>query len=346
MLETNREYFERLNIIPWHEAGYTGKRGVAATQEGWDTKRYNLRNQVAMGNPRLLSESAHPINTAKCFFEIAPDKKLIQLPYSVTLKNGLPVDIENSDFVNIVYKAIKTMKIDIMWGAMISPVNGCWLDKYLSKISPRFAYYMNISRDCGDGANRMLNSKYVHGVGSYYYNTETGLRNPASDKDDRADALTHVPMHLYIPYSNEDYGRKENSRKFYGASCAAPILAGMMSLVNDLFVEKTGVPLGSAEARRFIRDHSIKIGYNFSIFKLPNPEDVVVEDYVNSKLITIHDINDRELIKEDEEDAIISALNSGLMHLDNQGNFNPDSPVTNAQFAKMVLKILEREGSD
>jgi len=119
-----------------------------------------------------------------------------------------------------------------------------------------------------------------------------------------------------------------------------------MCLVNDLFIEKTGVPLGSSEARRFIRDHSTKIGHNFSIFKLPNPEDVVVEDYISNRLITIHDINDRALIKADEEDAIVSALNSGLMQLDDRGNFNPDSPVTNAQFAKIVLKILEREGSD
>lgn len=337
MLLKNTELFEHLNILSWHDAGYTGSRGVAATQEGWDVSRYNYKNLVTMGDATLLSESAHPINTAKCFFEIAPDRKLIQLPYkfSTTL---------TPTFFTTMYNTIHTLKVDIMWGAIISPMDGKILDPYLAQISETFNYYMNVCTDNGDCENKMLSSSYIQGIGSYYIDEATGAPTPIGSAAIRKNAITHVPTHLYIPYTNDsDYHNTANCRRFSGASCAAAILAGMMALVNDFFIDKTGYPLSNAGSRAFIRKYSIPVCHGFNLFRLPNPDEIQIEDFSDNHLYTIFDIANRASIPPESVDDILFALNMGYMNLDENGNFDATAPVTNEQLAQIIHRMLNHK---
>lgn len=332
MLDKNLPLFTRLNILPWYEAGYTGSRGLSATQEGWDIARYNYKGLVTMGDVSMLSDSAHPINTAKCFFEIAPDRKLIQLPFRYN--NEL-----STSFFTTVFSALNRFNIDIMWGAITSPIDGKYLDPYLSQVASKFSYYMNVSNDAGEGTNKLLSSKYIHGVGAYYFDEKTGVPIPIENMKNRNNAITHVPSNLYIPYTNDEYGPMANCRKFSGASCGAAILAGMMALVNDMFLDKTGYPLSSAAAKTFIRKHSLNVGYGFNMFRLPDPDEVYIDEYVDKHVVTVHDITNRSEISAESIDAILFAINQGFMELNEEGQFDTTKPVTQEQLAIVIDRL-------
>ena len=338
MLDRNRDMFHWLNISTWHDAGYTGTRGLTATQEGWDISRYNYRGQITMGDTTLLSESAHPINAAKCFFEIAPDRKLIQLPYKISSSKS-STEI-SSTFFTTVFDAVKRLGVDIMFGAIISPADGKYLDPYLSQVAETFTYYMNSSNDSGNTVNRMISSKYIHGIGSYIMDERTAIPTPIGGEEIINNSLTYVPTHLYIPYTNGEYKNNSNCRRFSGASCASPILAGMMSLVNDFFIEQTGLPLSSAGSKKFIKAHSTTIGNGFRLFRLPDPDTINIKEFTEDRLSSIYDIGDGYLIDPELVDEVLYVLNRGYMHLDEEGNFNPNQPVTNIQMAEILAKIL------
>lgn len=59
MLPQNKAMFDALGITKWHEAGYTGKRGLSITYE----------------NPTCN----HGYETASVFHEVAPDRQLVQV---------------------------------------------------------------------------------------------------------------------------------------------------------------------------------------------------------------------------------------------------------------------------
>lgn len=338
MLEKNSDIFDWLNIKVWHDAGYTGTKGLTATQEGWDTSRYNYKNQVVMGDTTLLSDSAHPINTAKCFFEIAPDRKLIQLPYKISSsRNETSI---SATFFATVLDTVRRLHVDVMFGALVSPVDGRYLDHYLAQVGDFFTYYMNSSSDSGEFANQMVLSTHIHGIGAYELDERTGFPKPIGGPTIVNRSLAYVPTHLYIPYANTEYTSKSNCRKFSGASCAAPIMAGMMSLVNDFFISQTGLPLSNSAAKKFIRAHSTTIGNGFRLFRLPNPEDIDIKEYLEGRLASVYDINDGHQIDPELVDEVLYVLNKGYMHLDEEGNFAPDTAVTRIELAAILARIL------
>lgn len=338
MLDKNRDLFHWLNISAWHDAGYTGTRGLTATQEGWDTTRYNYKGLITMGDTAMLSESAHPINTAKCFFEIAPDRKLIQLPYKMaSSKNSTEI---SSTFFTTVFDAVKRLGVDIMFGAIISTADGKYLDPYLSQVAETFTYYMNTSNDNGSTVNKMISAKYIYGIGSYVMDERTAIPSPIGGEEVINASLTSVPTHLYIPYANGEYKSNANCRKFSGASCSSSILAGMMSLVNDFFIEQTGLPLSSTGSKKFIKTHSTTIGNGFRLFRLPDPESINVKEFTEDRLSSIYDIADGNSIDPELVDEVLYVINRGYMHLDEEGNFNPNNPITNIKMAEILAKIL------
>lgn len=69
--------------------------------------------------------------------------------------------------------------------------------------------------------------------------------------------------------------------KFSGTSCASPMLAGMLALVQDYFLERTGKKLSNNMLLKFIKDNSYDIGEEgkdirtgYGIFRLPGAIDV------------------------------------------------------------------------
>lgn len=337
MLKKNKELFDYLNITAWHSSGYTGKRGLTATQECWDIAKYNPCGKTMAGDMSLTTGSAHPINTAKCFFEVAPDRKLLQLPFRVNVPE---MDVVR-EFQKTVVETIQKMHVDVMFGAVISPFNGALLDRSLHSVQDEFTYVMNASADDGTGENRMLRSKYIYGIGCYHLDNGIGSPIPVTSHSLASNAITCGPMGIYIPYTHMPYDSTANCRRFYGASCTAAIVAGMLSLVNDYFIHKTGKPLSSKFAKKFIEIYSVYIAPGYSAFKLPNPNEIDITEFTEKGHVEITDITDAHELNSDTVDAVLAALNSGLMTLDENGRFNPHEHVSNADMARFIAKFLK-----
>lgn len=340
MLDANKQLFDFLNITEWHSAGYTGSRGLTATQEAWDTDKYNPNGMVIPTNTANMSQSAHPINTAKCFFEVAPDRQLIQLPFKVDASSDTTA---HAIFFPMIDAMIKFYRVDIMFGALISNLNGKILDPYLSEIGRYFTYYMNTTDDDGLEANNMIQSDYIYGAGSYVLNEHTKQISLVTAKERLIDTLTCVPTEIYIPYTNNPYKPDERCRKFYGASCASAVLAGMMSLVNDFFIDKIGRPLSRTEAKHFVEKNCEHIERGVNVFKLPNINEIDVHEYTERRTLISTDVPDLEKHASGEQlKDIIMALNSGTMWVDEDGNFNGDRSVTRNELARAVSILIKQ----
>lgn len=79
---------------------------------------------------------------------------------------------------------------------------------------------------------------------------------------------------------------------FTGTSCATPVFASMLVLVQEFFKQKCGRKLTNAELLDFIQDNTIDIdveGYDTKtgngVFILPNPENIDVTKYIDGDTI-------------------------------------------------------------
>lgn len=72
-----------------------------------------------------------------------------------------------------------------------------------------------------------------------------------------------------------------------GTSFCSPVFAGMCGLVQQFFIEKTGIPLKPIEMNRFVMDNLVDVhaeGFDtetgHGLFRLPKPETIKISDYV------------------------------------------------------------------
>ena len=88
---------------------------------------------------------------------------------------------------------------------------------------------------------------------------------------------------------------------FTGTSCATPVFASMLVLVQQFFKLKCGRKLTNDELLSFISDNTIDIGEEGfdnltgnGVFRLPNPDDIDIAKYVNANKVIELEIGNKE----------------------------------------------------
>lgn len=135
-----------------------------------------------------------------------------------------------------------------------------------------------------------------------------------------------------------------------GTSFASPMFCGMLALVQQFFLEKTGQTLNQDEMYKFVVDNAVDLGnegrdnlYGHGIFVLPNPTDIDVNKYIRTKEDVSMGFKDVKYINW-HYDAVKYVTDKGFMKGYSDGTFRPDEPLTRAEYAQAEYNKAMKEG--
>jgi N-acetyl-anhydromuramyl-L-alanine amidase AmpD len=279
-LTSNKTLLDFTGVTAWHRAGYRGKGIKTASGEMFSVDAaasYGLTAHAPVEG--YEGGAAHGFQTAMVFWQVAPDAELYILPYMSNytrgkgwkhrlIDEGLPV--------------VKAEGISLMFTSCMGTTDKDAMDAALAML-PGFTYFMSSGNDGGGGYNAYLACENIYGVGAYTLGGGKPVSETYSSVTEYVDFA--APAGIRIP----KYGTL-STEAFYGTSCAAPYLAGMCALVQELFIEKTGRPLSRAAMYRFLLDHAVDFGAvgkdeksGWGAVRLPKPEDVDIGRYAEDE---------------------------------------------------------------
>lgn len=323
MSNPNQAALDYCGVSAWHDAGYTGKLGLSATGEQFDPKGTELEGFVEEPFKGLYDnqlEEGHAYQTTYIHHLFAPERTIVQLPYSL------------DDFKRFSVGYIQKNNVDTMFLSVSSKVNGRAYDEVLNGL-PHLSFFSAAGNYGGEKFNQLLYAEGIYGVGAVEI---PSMKLPAySSESNEVDFCGPTGLRVY--YANGA------SVVFQGTSCATPALAGMAACINHLFIEKTGKALRREKMYQFLKDccrdlgsagKDPKTGWGLPI--LPKPEEVDIQNYIEGENAMFTDIEGHWA-----KSVIEEVVKVGLMNGFPDNTFRPDEPLTRAQAAQMIKNVTE-----
>ena len=307
MSDDNKRFLDHLGVTAWHNAGYTGRRGLTATAE------------------EIISPSTHAKETMAVFRLIAPDRQLIHLPMYGSYKDG----VYTSKLIDVALPEILKQGVDTYYASLLA--NVCDLeqiDSALAALKDQCCLFFAAGNDGEQSSSKIIQSQYVWGVGAYYLMADTNEMRPAPFSSVSPDVEFCAPTLI---------------NRFAGTSCSAPCLCGMAALVNDMAIDKTGRPLPQQGMHRFLAGCAVDIGSKGEDDKtgigapvLPPPETVNIWDYQTEEgpMYT-----DEAKIPAWAKADVAYCRKNGILQGDKDGAFRPNEPVTRAELACALARL-------
>lgn len=272
-------------VDKFHAAGYYGERVSMATGETWDTNNYNPDGlvEIPFGNGSGWGNfsGGHGTKTAATFFQVAPKSKLFQLGKISSARTG-----------KTGYCGLEKYCKDII---VENNILGCFCsfdmisDKYLAEkytdvINELKTFTLAIAagNDATSDYTELLECDATLGVGAYYVSGTKAKPEDFTSQTEYVDIAG--PDRQVVKFAKETgvttYGKQE------GTSFATPWVLGMIALVDDFFIDKTGKPLTREMMLQFIMDNLVDVGdegfdkqMGHGAFILPDPESIDIKKY-------------------------------------------------------------------
>ena len=279
LLESNKNIRKITGVQNFHDAGYYGKRVIAASGEYWDINFYNPDGLVS--DPMNYSSSSdHGLKTAACFFQVAPLAHLVMFTPSGRFGGD---GTYSSDIISKAFPYIKENNITAMFSSLSTEGNDNYRKDY-NKNMEELPYFCSCWSAGNNGAGKygkMLELENVIGVGGFDLinnSPDVSGASGSSNNDYLVDFCAPFTVHCHTTGNSDII--------FSGTSAAAPWLCGMICLINDFFIDKTGKPLSREKMNQFLIDYCKDIdedgtdkrsGYGIPV--LPKPEDIDIWKY-------------------------------------------------------------------
>ena len=286
LLNSNARHRVFTGVEKFHRAGYYGNGIFAATGESWDIDKYNPHSLVEIPFGSGIG-TGHAIMTAATFFQVAPHARLAMLPTESVL-SGTDPDTKSYDrFVDKAIPYIKKYGITSMFnsfGKEYDTITGPQISVALNSVKDTFKCIYAMGNYSGEKYNRITDIPEVFGAAAYeVINTITAKPVAYSSKPHNTSTFA-APSNIYI--DTEAISIHDKGTMFMGTSCAAPWLCGMVCLIDEFFIDKTGRPLSRDAMHQFLFDHCVAIG-DYDSHKnigngavvLPNPENIKIDNY-------------------------------------------------------------------
>lgn len=268
----NEDAFEFLGITKFHESGYTGKNITIASKESiiegvFDDVECDGYFEVNSTN----KQAKHGTNVMDYIRQVVPDARKIACDFSgITEKN--------------------VWKCEGMEKLLSNPPQVFTSSSYNSSDSQE--HHMKKYQEL-----REKGCFLVHGAGN---DGEDGVLDVV--KNDVFKAVAAYKLYCGKPKKETfssvgeevDFASLDNLRATWdnkrhtGTSFSAPIFAGMVGLVQDFFIAKTGKQLSYENLLKFIKDNCVDLEETgidnksgFGLFILPNPNSIDIAKYTN-----------------------------------------------------------------
>lgn len=329
-------------VTKFHNAGYYGSRVIAASGESWSTDIYNPYGNV-LDPLNKGTGDGHSVETAATFFQVAPLAKLVQLPiFAIDKGDGSYVSGLIEDSMPI----IKEMKINNMfWSVLTSPnKNRAEAEKKaLQEVESYFKLFVCAGNDSSSKYNKMMEIDEVCGVAAYHLVGTSP--NPAYYSSDSKYVDFSAPSLVYIDIDATE--SNSNAAPCSGTSFSTPWLCGMACLVDDFFIDKTGVPLSREKMMQFFKDNCKDIYYDgfdnktgYGAVILPDPSTIDIDKYRSDNNM-LDQFNDKDQISSWAKDSVSRCISNGLMNGKGEG-FDPKGTLTREELACVVDRMYSK----
>lgn len=297
LLTDNDRHRAYTGVDKFHRAGYYGQRVKASSGENWSLSGYNPGGMCydVLG---IGTGGGHAVDTAATFFQVAPKAKLYML-YSTSGRYGTTYD---SKFFEYSADVIDKEGINNMYVSLLCSRHkqfyedlGKWMDEH-----PFFKWFWAAGNDSTSKYNPIMEIQQMFGVAAYtlmvsgevvpaYYSSLSPYVDFAAPSMIRTNIKATKPSDSGAPNS--------------GTSFSTPWLCGMMTLVDDFFIDKCGGVLTREAMEQFMLDHCIdmqdpgfdtKTGWGAVV--LPDPSEIDIDKYWKIGRGTITPKEDDEII--------------------------------------------------
>lgn len=242
----------------------------------WHKAGYTGKRGLTFTGESETTPHLHGGLTREAHLEIAPDRQIVcPTPNSTYATNTFDIPV--------VYAKAKELDADVMFQSYLGDNNG-W-------DSPDMPDTFFISAGAGnDGSgewSERIEAEQVYGIAALTLMADGKVLTAYYSSDSPYNDFA-VPANLWL-FNHQEVG----------TSFAAPVLAGLVALVNDMAIEKTGRPLRANAMYRFLKDCCVDVaakgkdedsGWGMPV--LPPPETVDIWRY-QDRMVTAKEILDK-----------------------------------------------------
>lgn len=269
----NKDAFDFLGITKFHQSGYTGKNITIASKEMIIEGVFDDVECDDYFSTDTSKSAKHGTNVMDYIHQVVPDARKIACDFSGTVEKNV-------------------WKCEGMEKLLSNPPQVFTSSSYNSSDSQE--HHMKKYRELRDKGCFL-----VHGAGN---DGEEGVLNVV--KNDVFKAVAAYKLYCGKPKRESfssvgeevDFASLDNLRASWdnkrhtGTSFSAPVFAGMVGLVQDFFIARTGKQLSYENLLQFIKDNCIdleetgidtKSGYG--LFILPEPDSINISRYAEIK---------------------------------------------------------------
>lgn len=350
MIAENRREFEELGIINWWNKDYKGQGIRIANFEKTPMLEF-FEDKVILPFDYMLSDSinVHGQHTMSVIHQVAPEAIKYAVSHGTAYfeKDTIPFLLEN-----------KIHLVNASLGGSGSK------DPQIKKCIDNGTIFSASAGNSGASARSLGNyakSPMWFGIGAVH-NPEKIVRAKYSSVGEELFAMCF--SNIYVPDGRDE----SNSFPVIGTSFASPLFTGMLALVQQFFIEKTGRFLTYEGMDMFVRDNVVDYGkkghdsyYGYGLFILPNPDTIDVDKYrsflfgelveqtpeimptpeEDESMVEFKDIKGRW-----SEDYINYMVEKGYMKGYEEGQpgpeddlFRPDRPMTREEVAAVLARM-------
>lgn len=306
-----------LGVTAWHDAGYTGARGLTLTAENIDE----------------AGAESHAQKTLLALREIAPGRRVVY--QDMHDADGLIAAVRDS--------GADTMFASVSWYGC----TGKWRKQIDAGLPDHLSLFVAAGNHGAERDNPMMAAERVYGVGAVRLiasESRGGVPVPGATITLVEAGYTSASDHVDFAGVTDLY-IGDNGRIFNGTSCACPVICGLAALVNDLAIARTGRPLDHDMLYRLLRDCTRPIGepgvrdgrMGWGLPILPPPEKIAIERYVRMET---YKYKDDSSINPAHKADVYRARELGLMS-GHDDLFDPTAPLTRQQAASIMVRLYD-----
>lgn len=320
----NKEAFDFLGITKFHQSGYTGKNITIASKESIIEGVFDDVECDDYFSTDTSKSAKHGTTVMDYIRQVVPDARKIACDFSgITEKNvwnceGMQKLLDNPPqiFTSSAYDSSDSKEHHMIKYQELRE-KGCFL-------------VHGAGNDGEDGVLDVVKNDVFKAVAAYKLYCGKPKKESFSSVGEEVDFA-----------SLDNLRASWDNKRHTGTSFSAPVFAGMIGLVQDFFISKTGRQLSYENLLQFIKDNCIDVDEEgkddksgFGLFILPNPNSIDIAKYTN----VIKEEN--EMIYKTLEDipawgksTIEKLINKNALKGDENGNLN----ITNDLLRTLVI---------